>query len=216
MLNQHTPDQNDTADAWKVKYEEAVKAKDDAEKLAAERERQYNSANGNLVTVTTERKHLQEELKALSDNTEKTKSEIQAEREELTKKIKDNETAEAKYQAQLAQKDDELEVLRLIATEFPDLSDWYGKGRITPGNKKGEELKTFLKGWQDDLAESNLIQRRQSGRVPPPPPGGQNSMTYAEVQDKKVEVARTLGYRSKEYQELVKLEEQLFAEGKYK
>lgn len=208
---------------WKAKYEAAVKkaeeeakAKAEAEAKLAERERQYQSVQGNLTKAVDDRKKIEAELKNLSDNSELTKAERQAEKEKLEADLLTARELEKTLSQQISQKDSKIEVLELIATEYPMLSDWYKKGRLATEGKTGEELKTFLEGWKQDIEESNLVQKREKGKVPDTPIGGQTTMTFQEVQVAKVQALRTKGANSKEYKDLQAIENQLFKEGKYK
>lgn len=205
-----------SGDDYKAKYEQALVDKQAAEKLVADKDRQYLSAQGNLTQAVNDRKKLEADLEALSVNSEKTKGEILAEKQTLEDAIKAKQSSETELQKQLSSKDAELEVMKLIVTDYPELAEWYGKGRIRT-DLSGDALKSHLDGWKADIAAGQLVSKRRDGVSPNPErTGGQNAMTFNEVQDAKIDAMKLHGVRSKEYKELLAVEEQLFKEGKYK
>lgn len=204
------------SDEWKAKYEAVVKERDEAKKLADDKDRQYQSVQGNLAQTVTERKKLQDDLKALSDSSERDKGQLLAEKQQLEESIKAKQTVEAQLQTQLAGKESEAEVLKLIITEYPELAVRYSKGLINTTGMDKDALKKHLDEHKADVLVENTTNQRRKGVAPPPPPGGQNSMTFQQVQDAKVEALKQHGARSQEFKELVALEDQLFKEGKYK
>jgi hypothetical protein len=204
------------SDDWKAKYEAQVAATQAAQQLAAEKERQYNSVQGNLTKAVDERRKAQDELKTLSESTELTKAEYAAEKARLEADLAAKTQAEADLKASVTKANETLEVLTTITTKYPALADLYGRGRLRTDGLKGEALETFLKEWNDDVSMQKLGLQRQEGNAPPPPNGQQTPMTFDEIVDAKSKALRDKGIRSSEFQMYAKMEEQAIKEGRHK
>lgn len=178
--------------------------------------RSYNGLDGNFKKVKSERDSFETQLKDVSEQYEGKIKTLEIERDGLktttTTKAQEIETLQKSHTAAI----DELEVLRTVMIDFPDLAPVYAKGLIRPGGLKGEELKTFLSQWKETLGElgASLSQNHSSGTTPPSPNPNIGSMTLDEASDKKIEALRRGGPNSKEYIQFEKIEQDLIRQRK--
>lgn len=187
-----TPSSTSTTD-WEAEYRKLKRTLDGKEGFISNLKKERDTARDELTSLSVEFETFKQENSGVTQSLTTTKQQLE------------------QANGTLAKTTGAYESLKLVATEFPDLVKYVAKGMIDPGNKQGDELRTFLTDWKTEF-DSLGIQRAQqdpSGSTPPAPSGdGQPTLTLYEIQDKKVEAYRLYGPKSKEYIELAKLESQ--------
>lgn len=192
-----TPAPPSDAKDWKAEYEKVL--------------RQYNGAQGVIKTRTDERDKALSDLNALSTEYEGFKQEKNTEIQGLSQ----IQTQHAELQGTHTKTAKELAAIKFAATEFPEnpeLVRYIAKGMLQPGEREGDDLRTFLTDWKTEFESlgADAGRNRASGSIPPAPGNAAPpAMTLFEVQDKKVEALKRSGVKSKEYLELQALERQL-------
>lgn len=177
--------------------------------------RQYDGREGYIKTLTKDKEDATHQATQLSTDFEKFKNESY---NPIASQFDQIKAAKEQLEGTVGQTKAELETLRLVSTEFPDLAKYVAKGMINPNGKQGDELRQFLTDWKTEFESLGVqnTQQRNAGSAPPPPATTpQGEMTFDEVATKKLEALRKYGARSKEFQELSAMENRMMAEGKF-
>lgn len=183
----------------------------EANKELEKAKRSYDGLDGNFKAVKGERDTLDAQLNEFRKTTETEQRSIVTERDALRTQ------AEAATQELEQLKNShntvagQFEAIQTLVNEFPDLVPAYSKKLIRIDGLQGEDLKSYLKTWQESASQLKLDATRTSnqGTSVPPPNQDMSTISLETASENKLKALRQSGPSSEDYRRWSKIEEDL-------